>query len=251
MRFVSACTRRTSVSCSRVVIPGLSAMKSLPWCITRMPSGARSLAIEALTTSCREGSSRISASLRASLACGLRFEKAAARSGSFAKNETSSPPPFRTESTWPLMWSWFRPMAAKRMRGAPGVGSSAEAVSIRAAVQARPAAVTEDLRNSRRPARFPLMRRPVSGGPDLPAGGVEGLPAPALPRLEAHDAGHRVRVSHLDRRVGRLARAQALQPVPDVSLTLHPRIELRHAGVRYAAIARGGVRGGHGRAQAG
>ena len=70
MRFVSACTRRTSASCSRVVMPGLSDMKSLPWRITRTPSGARSFAIEALTTSWIFGSSRISCSLRASLACG-------------------------------------------------------------------------------------------------------------------------------------------------------------------------------------
>ena len=55
------------------------------------------------STSCREGSSRISASLRASLACGLRFEKAAARSGSFAKNETSSPPPTYNFDVMPVV----------------------------------------------------------------------------------------------------------------------------------------------------
>ncbi len=42
MRLVCACTRRTSASCASVVTPGLSTMKSLPACMTRMPSGARS-----------------------------------------------------------------------------------------------------------------------------------------------------------------------------------------------------------------
>ena len=84
MRFVSFWTLRTSASWSSVVMPGLSAMKSLPWRITRTPSGARSFAIEALTTSWIFGSSRISLSLRASFACGKRFWYAATRSGSFA-----------------------------------------------------------------------------------------------------------------------------------------------------------------------
>ena len=60
MRLVSAWTFRTSASCSSVVMPGLSTMKSLPWRITSMPSGARSFGIEALTTSAIEVSSRIS-----------------------------------------------------------------------------------------------------------------------------------------------------------------------------------------------
>ena len=60
MRLVSACTLRTSASCSSVVMPGLSTMKSLPCRITSMPSGARSFGIEALTTSWIVVSSRIS-----------------------------------------------------------------------------------------------------------------------------------------------------------------------------------------------
>ena len=93
MRFVSAWTFRTSASCSRVVTPGLSAMKSLPWRMTRTPSGARSLAIAALSTSFSDGSSRISRSSRARFACGKRLAYSAARSSSGAKKETSSPPP--------------------------------------------------------------------------------------------------------------------------------------------------------------
>jgi hypothetical protein len=76
-------------------------MKSLPWRITSMPSGARSFGIAALTTSWIAGSSRISRSLRASFAAGYRFANAAARSGSFPKNETSSPPPRVTAAIWP------------------------------------------------------------------------------------------------------------------------------------------------------
>ncbi len=70
----------------------------MPWRITSMPSGARSLGIPALATSGMDGSSRISRSLLASFAWGNRLAKAAARSGSFAKNETSSPPPRTTAS---------------------------------------------------------------------------------------------------------------------------------------------------------
>src|SRR2546422_161167 len=153
MRFVSACTRRTSPSCSRVVIPGLSTMKSLPWRMTSMPSGARSLGMEALTTSLTSGSSRISRSLRAGFACGYRLANAAARSGSLAKNETRSPPPRITESTCPLTWPWFKPIAAKRIRGALGGGAlcGADALPGRAAAHATPAVTIDDFRNARRP----------------------------------------------------------------------------------------------------
>ena len=71
IRFVSAWTLRTSASCASVVIAGLSERKSLPAFITRMPSGARSLAIAALATSWIRLSSRISCSLLASLAFGI------------------------------------------------------------------------------------------------------------------------------------------------------------------------------------
>ena len=64
-----------------------------------MPSGARSFGIAALAISWMSSDSRISRSLRASRAWGYRLAKAAARSGSLAKNETSSPPPRETAST--------------------------------------------------------------------------------------------------------------------------------------------------------
>jgi hypothetical protein len=46
---------------------------------------------------------RISLSLRARAAA-KAFREGVARSGSFAKNATSCPPPHVTASTWPLMW---------------------------------------------------------------------------------------------------------------------------------------------------
>src|SRR5439155_2213127 len=155
MRFVSACTRRTSASCSRVALPGWPSMKALPWRMTSRPSGARSLGMEALTTSLTSGSSRISRSLRARFARGYRWANAAARSGSLAKKETSSPPPRITESTWPLMWPWFKPIAANRMRAGFGGGalSCAETLPERTAAHATPAVVIDDLRNARRPVR--------------------------------------------------------------------------------------------------
>src|SRR6266542_2350418 len=91
MRLVSACTRRTSASCSSVVTPGLSTMTSLPWRIASTARGPRSFGMEALTTRWMEESSRISRSLLASFAWGYRLEKAAARSGSFAKNGVHLP----------------------------------------------------------------------------------------------------------------------------------------------------------------
>ena len=104
MRLVSAWTLRTSASCSSVVMPGLSTMKSLPWRMTSMPSGARSFGDGGADHERDRRSSRISRWLRARRACGNRLLNAAMRSGSFAKNETSSPPPRMTASTWPLMW---------------------------------------------------------------------------------------------------------------------------------------------------
>ncbi len=101
MRLVSAWTFRTSSSCASVVMPGLSAMKSLPRRITSMPSAARSFGIDALTTSWIVLSSRISFSLDASRTSGWRLRNAAMRSGSFAKKETNWPPPRITASTWP------------------------------------------------------------------------------------------------------------------------------------------------------
>ena len=71
IRFVWAWTLRTSASCASVVIAGLSERKSLPAFITRMPSGARSLAMAALATSAIRLSSRISCSLFASTAFGI------------------------------------------------------------------------------------------------------------------------------------------------------------------------------------
>jgi hypothetical protein len=51
------------------------------------------------------------------------------------------------------MWPWFKPIAAKRMRGARGGGalSWAEALPGRAAAHATPAVVIDDFRNARRP----------------------------------------------------------------------------------------------------
>ena len=73
--------------------------------MTRTPSGARSLGMDALTTSGSEGSSRISRSSRALLAPGKRFAKPAARSSSGAKKQTRSPPARIIASVWPLTWS--------------------------------------------------------------------------------------------------------------------------------------------------
>ena len=62
-------------------MPGLSTMKSLPCCMTRTPSGARSSGMLALTTIWMALSSRISLSVRATFACGKRFAKSASEIG--------------------------------------------------------------------------------------------------------------------------------------------------------------------------
>ena len=75
MRFVSAIVFRTSASCSRVVIPGLSDKKSLPCFMARTPSGARSLAICELSTSCMDGSLRISSCVLTIFTLGNRLRE--------------------------------------------------------------------------------------------------------------------------------------------------------------------------------
>ena len=119
-------------------MPGLSTMKSLPCFMARMPSGARSSGMEALTTSWMLLSSSTSLSLRATFACGNRLTKAAVRSGSFANIETSSPPPRITASTWLLMWPWLMPTTPNLILGAvcrgtgvpnPGAGRAASAAA--------------------------------------------------------------------------------------------------------------------------
>ena len=57
--------------------------------------------------------------------CGNRFRKAAARSGSLAKTDTSSPPPRTTASTWLLMCEWLMPMTANLMARAAGCACAA------------------------------------------------------------------------------------------------------------------------------
>ena len=76
IRFVSAWTLRTSASCSRVVIPGLSDMKSLPCRIARTASGARSSGMAAVSTSLTFGSCRTSSSVRAARAWGYCLRNA-------------------------------------------------------------------------------------------------------------------------------------------------------------------------------
>ena len=70
-----ACTFLTSASCASVVMPGLSDMKSLPWRITSIPSGARSSAMAALTTSATDGSSRMACALEARVTPRIAFRE--------------------------------------------------------------------------------------------------------------------------------------------------------------------------------
>src|SRR6188474_23384 len=126
-----------------------------------MPSAARSFGMAALTTSLMDWSSRISAYDRASFACRYRLLNLSMRSGSVAKNDVSSPPPRMTASTCPVMWSWFRPIAANLMRAGPD--STACAASGSAAPRnvsaAAPAVAKDDFRNPRRSVRWVLMPR--------------------------------------------------------------------------------------------
>ena len=84
--------------------------------------------------------------------------KAAIKSGSTAKNETSSPPPRMTDSTCPLIWPWFRPMAAKRKRaGRGGAADGWRAADPRGHADAMAAVERDDFRNSRRPRRIVVI----------------------------------------------------------------------------------------------
>ena len=75
IRPVSWTVRRTSASCSSVVMAGLSTRKSLPWRITRTPSGARRSGMAAEHTSWMDGSFRISSSLRGHLHAAIALLK--------------------------------------------------------------------------------------------------------------------------------------------------------------------------------
>ena len=63
-----------------------------------------------------------------------------------------------TASVWPLMWPWFKPIAAKRMRGGFGAGSAGawragEAVA-RDAANAAASDAADVVRNPRRSGRL-------------------------------------------------------------------------------------------------
>src|ERR1700737_3134160 len=111
---VSRCTWRSSASWSSEVKPGLSLRKSLPWRSAASPTPARSSGMAALEIRAMLSSFSTSSALRARRACGKRARKSAARSGSAAKQLTSSAPALSSRSVMPWMWLWFTPMTPKR-----------------------------------------------------------------------------------------------------------------------------------------
>src|SRR6185503_6252105 len=194
MRFVSACTLRTSASCSSVVMPGLSAMKSLPCFITRTPSAAR------------------------------------------------SPPPRITASVWPLMWPWFRPIAAKRMRAAfagAAAGCWAAAWPGRAAASAETATPVSDWRRkARRSLEFFMTARSYHR-PQRAA--ASGRKADAPHEVEVARVRAQRREARVDAQVGEHGRAllvRALEPLEGAILLAERGMDQREVVGRHVVRAR-------------
>ena len=116
MRFVSACTLPHLGQLLQRRHAGLSAMKSLPCRMTWMPSGARSLGIEALTISLSDGSPGFPARCARAWPAGSASRTRSRGRARWRRRHELAAAGNRA-ATWPLMCPWLRPMTAKRMRG--------------------------------------------------------------------------------------------------------------------------------------